>query len=720
MLVDELGVEPGPGLQLLHQKILAGDPAFSAPAREHDLPPAAGGTPAPVAVPRQLPAAAGHFTGRRAEVAELTAVLDPARADGAATAVAVIDGPPGAGKTALAVHWAHRAAAGFPDGQLFVNLRGFDPAGSPVSPTDALRGFLEALGVAPERLPRSEEGLAGLYRSLLASQRVLVVLDNARDAAQARPLLPGSGRCRVIVTSRSQLTGLVAVDDAARVTVTVMNRAEARQLLTARLGAQRAAEDEQAVERIADSCGGLPLALCITAARATMRPSLPLAQIAADLAGARGSLAGLAVPGDLAADVGAAFSWSYDALAPANARMFRLLGLHPGPEFSAEAAASLAGVPRDTAARLLADLTQSSLLSAARARFTLHDLIRDYAAALADADDSEADRRAAVRRMLDHYLTTAATAARLVDQTPLATEPPAAASGVLAEELGTRAQALGWLDREYPVLLRLIDQAAAAGFDVHAWQLPRALRNLFEWRARWQDWDHAHRIAAEAAARLGDLRAQALTELAWAKCQIEQDRWPQAEQHLHRALQLFGKLNDLPGRARVLVNLAVATSTAGNYQQATGWAQRAHALYTDLEDLDGQAGSLANLGLYQVRLGAFAIGGDMLSRARDMFTALGNRGGQAVAAANLGLACHALGDYQQAITCHQAAADLLAELGDLAGQAEVLSNLANAYRADGQHDQAIRACQQALAIHTELHHPDTAKTRAQLTELQAR
>ena len=214
---------PAPSCSCCTRRSWPATPRF--PRRlEHDLPPAAGASPAPVAVPRQLPAAAGHFTGRRAEVAELTAMLDPARADGAATAVAVIDGPPGAGKTALAVHWAHRAAASFPDGQLFVNLQGSDPAGSPVSPADALRGFLEALGVAPERLPRSEEGLAGLYRSLLASQRVLVVLDNARDAAQARPLLPGSGCCRVIVTSRSQLTGLVAVDDAARVTVTVMNR----------------------------------------------------------------------------------------------------------------------------------------------------------------------------------------------------------------------------------------------------------------------------------------------------------------------------------------------------------------------------------------------------------------------------------------------------------------------------------------------------------------
>jgi transcriptional regulator with XRE-family HTH domain/tetratricopeptide (TPR) repeat protein len=670
-------------------------------------------------VPRQLPAPVRKFTGRANELEILTGLVDETANRPSEALISVIAGTAGVGKTALAVQWAHKVAACFPDGQLFVNLRGFDPSGSPVSATEATGVFVEALGATPERLPRSADGLIGLYRSLLAGKRVLVVLDNARDAAQVRPLLPGSPGCRVIVTSRSRLTGLVAVDDAAQITLTAMGRGDARQLLTRRLGPRRAAEDEDAARQITDSCGGLPLALCITAARAAMRPDLALTQIAADLAAARNGLDSLTVVGDVAADVRAAFSWSYETLAPASRRMFRLLGLHPGPEISAEAAASLAGVPRDEAALLLADLTESSLVSASGGRFGLHDLVRGYAAELADAYESEAGRHAAIRRMLDHYLTTAAAAAGLIDNTRLPTETPAAVSGVRPEEPATSAAALGWLTREYAVLLRLIELAAAARFDVHAWQLPRTLRTVFDWRAQWNDWDHTHRIAVEAAVRLGDRRAQALIHLAWAKCDTIQGRWLEAEQHLHRAHDLFRELADLPGQARVLVNLGIAMSFADRYDQATAWAQRAHALYTDLGDLDGQAGSLANLGLYQVRLGDFAAGRDLLVRAREKFAALGHRAGQAVADSNIGLACQALGDYQQAIACQHTAADLLAELGDLASQAEVLRDLAIAYLADGQQAQAIQACRQALGILTELHHPDAATTRALLTELQA-
>jgi tetratricopeptide (TPR) repeat protein/transcriptional regulator with XRE-family HTH domain len=664
-------------------------------------------------VPRQLPAPARKFTGRTTELDLLTGLVDPAPSRSSAGAlVSVIAGPAGAGKTALAVQWAHQAADGFPDGQLFVNLRGFDPSGSPVPATEAAGGFAEALGAAPERLPRSADGLFGLYRSLLAGKRVLVILDNARDAAQVRPLLPGSPACRVIVTSRSRMSGLVAVDDAAQVTLTAMGRVEARQLLAGRLGPQRAAEDGHATRRITESCGGLPLALCIAAARAAMRPDLPLAQIAAELAAARSGLDSLALAGDDAADVRAAFSWSYASLAPASRRMFRLLGLHPGPEISAEAAASLAGVPRKEAALLLADLTESSLVSTAGERFILHDLVRSYAAELAGGHDGEDGRHAAIRRMLDHYLATAAAAAGLLDDTRLPTETPAAVSGVGPEKLASRAAALAWLAREYAVLLRLIELAAAARFDEHAWQLPRTLRTLFDWRSQWSDWERTHRIAAAAAVRLGDLRAEALTHLAWSKCDTEQSRWAEGQQHLQRAYDLFRELADLPGQARVLVNLGIAMFAAGRYEEAAAWAQRAHVLYTDLGDRDGQAGSLANLGLYQVRLGAFEAGRDLLVRAREIFTDLGQRSGQALASNNIGLACQALGDYQQAIACHHTAAGLLAELGDLADQAEVLGDLADAYLAAGQQAQAIGAWQQALGIYTELRHPDAAKVRA--------
>jgi tetratricopeptide (TPR) repeat protein/transcriptional regulator with XRE-family HTH domain len=670
-------------------------------------------------VPRQLPAPVRKFTGRADELAVLTGIADQAASGMSPEAlVSVIVGPAGVGKTALAVQWAHQVAAGFPDGQLFVNLRGFDPSGAPVPPADAARGLAEALGAAPERLPRSADGLIGLYRSLLAGRRVLVVLDNARDAAQVRPLMPGGPDCRVIVTSRSRLSGLVAMDDAAQVTLTALGQGDARQLFGRRLGPRRVAEDEDAARQITESCGGLPLALCIAAARAAMRPDLPMAQIAADLAAARNGLDGLAVAGDATADVRAAFSWSYASLTLASRGMFRLLGLHPGPEISVEAAASLAGIPRKEAALLLADLAESSLVSAAGGRFSLHDLVRSYAAELATGHDGAAGRDAALRRMLDHYLAAATAAAGLLDNSRMPTETPAAAAGVCPENPASRAAALDWLACEYAVLLRLIELAAATGFDVHAWQLPRTLRTLFDWRAQWSDWDRTHAVAAGAAMRLGDSRAQALIHLAWSKCAIDQSRWTEGQQHLNRAYTLFQELADLPGQARVLVNLGMAMSAAGRYEEATAWAQRAHALYTDLGDRDGEAGSLANLGLYRVRLGAIEAGRDLLARAQEIFADLGDRAGQAMASSNIGLAWQALGDYQQAIACHRTAAGLFAELGDLADQAEVLGDLANAYLADRQLAMAIQARQQALGILTELDHPDVFKTRAILAELQ--
>jgi tetratricopeptide (TPR) repeat protein/DNA-binding XRE family transcriptional regulator len=689
-------------------------PGSGEPAPDGPLPGSGGG---PV-VPRQLPALIPQFTGRHREIAALDAVLTGDSLPATAT-ISAIGGAAGIGKTALAVHWAHQVATRFPDGQLFVNLCGFDPSGKPLSPADALRTLVEALGVPAERLPASTDSLAGLYRSLLADKRILVVLDNARDAAQVRPLLPGSPSCLALITSRSQLTGLVARDGAARITLSALSLSEARQMLVHLLGAERARGEARAADQVADSCGRLPLALSITAAQAALRPGLPLAQVVDDLAAARSKLDGLTVPGDRAADVRAAFSWSYEALPPASQRMFRLLGLHPGPDFSAEAAASLAGVPRNEAALLLAGLTEASLLSAAPdGRFASHDLLSVYAAELAVAHESADDRRAAIGRMLDHYLVTATAATERLDQTRLPSQPPPARAGVVPEEIATAAQALAWLDREYAVLLRLVDLAATEGFYVHAWQLPRTLHQMFDWRVRLTDWEHTHRVAEQAAAQLADPRAQALTYLSWVKCDLHRKRWRRAEQFLRRAYDLFGEVDDRPGQARVLVNLGITASTAGRYRQATDWARRAHALYAELGDLDGQAGSLANQGFYHVRRGSFDAARELLSQARDMFAALGHQASEAMADNNLGLAYQGQGDYQRAIARHQAAARTFAELGDVADQAEVLRDLADAYRGDGHLADAIEACEQAVAILTGLRHPDTAKTQAKLAELQ--
>jgi transcriptional regulator with XRE-family HTH domain len=332
-------------------------------------------------VPRQLPAAVADFTGRAAELQTLSRMLDEAGAGVPGTVViSAIGGTAGVGKTALALYWAHRAAGRFADGQLYVNLRGFDPSGAPATPAEAIRRFLDALAVPPERIPPDPEAQAGLYRSLLADRKMLVVLDNARDEQQVRPLLPASPGSLVLVTSRNQLAGLAAAERARLLTVDVLAHDESVQLLTDRLGARRAAAEPEAVDEIARLCAHLPLALTVAAARAAVRPGFPIASLAADLRDTAGRLDALD-SGDPGASVRAVFSWSYQQLSAEAARMFRLLGLHPGPDISVPAAASLAAVEKPEARRLLRELARGCLIAEhIPGRYAFHDLLRAYAA----------------------------------------------------------------------------------------------------------------------------------------------------------------------------------------------------------------------------------------------------------------------------------------------------------------------------------------------------
>jgi NB-ARC domain len=377
------------------------------PALDASVPVSGAAGPA-VPVPAQLPPAVPAFIGRDAELASLDALLHPkAAAAGPATVViAALSGTAGVGKSALAVHWAHRAAAQFPDGQLYVNLRGFDPDGAAMEPSEALRGFLDALGAPATRIPESLSAQAGLYRTLLAGKRILVVLDNAKDAGQVRPLLPGSPGCLAIVTSRNQLTGLVATDSAYAMTLDLLGSGDARELLALRLGSRRVAREPDAVDEIIAGCARLPLALTIAAARAAGSPSFPLAVLATELREATRALDPLN-GGDPATDVRAVFSWSYHALTTDAARLFRRLGLHPGPDIALPAAASLAAIPQDRARALLGELTRAHLLAEhAPGRYAFHDLLRAYATELARAHDSQNVRNAAAHRVLDHYLHT--------------------------------------------------------------------------------------------------------------------------------------------------------------------------------------------------------------------------------------------------------------------------------------------------------------------------
>lgn len=412
LLADELGVEPAPAIQKIHLRILtapAGDETSTAISGvRHPM-----GHPAVgPSVPEQLPAAISYFVGRAGQLAHLDAML-PADVEAAPTAVVVsaITGAAGTGKTALALYWGHRVADRFPDGQLFVNLRGFDPSSAPLRPADAIRGFLHALGVAPHLVPADLEAQVGQYRTRLAGKRMLVILDNARSADQVRPLLPGVGGCMVVVTSRDQLAGLVARDGAQLLNVDVLTRDEAVRLLTVRLGAQRVAAEPKTVRDIAERCGMNPLALNVVAARAMTRPGFELAALAAELHDAQSRLDTFS-GADPLTDVREVFAMSYRTLTPEVARVFRLLGLHPGPDASVAAVASLTGMAVAQARASLAKLAGIHLVvEHAPGRYSFHDLLRAYAVELAALHDSGAERRAAICRMLDHYLHSASAAA---------------------------------------------------------------------------------------------------------------------------------------------------------------------------------------------------------------------------------------------------------------------------------------------------------------------
>jgi DNA-binding SARP family transcriptional activator len=462
IFTDELGVEPGMELRSLHQAMLSDEPHLAAPVRQ--------GSQNHRVTPAQLPAEVTAFTGRESPLKQLDTLLpdenDPDGATGPPLPmIATIVGTAGVGKTALAMRWAHQVRRLFPDGQLYVNMRGY-AAGPPMRPIDALARFLPALGVPAEQVPLEVDVAASLYRSLLADKRTLVLLDNVAHSDQVRPLLPGSRGCRVLLTSRDKLGGLVARDGAVPLTLDAFDPTESMTLLTRLLGADRIATEPDAAAALTDLCGHLPLALRIAAANLTARPTRAIADYTTRLAGGD-RLAALQMDDDPEAAVHAAFDHSYTTLPDDAALLFRLLGLVPGTEITAPAAAALAGLSLQQANRLLDRLARGHLIvEHSRDRYTLHDLLRLYAADLA-ARDGALDRHAALDRLYDHYLSGAQFAATRLDLYASRLPVPVASD---------HTEALAWLDAELPNLMAAISHAAAHGPHVFARQLADTLR----------------------------------------------------------------------------------------------------------------------------------------------------------------------------------------------------------------------------------------------------
>jgi tetratricopeptide (TPR) repeat protein/transcriptional regulator with XRE-family HTH domain len=653
--------------------------------------------------PRQLPAAVNCFAGRAEELAALDALLEETQSGARRTVLVIsaIGGTAGVGKTALAVQWAHRAADRFPDGQLYVNLRGYDP-GPPLAAGDALAGFLRALGVSGPDIPPEADERAARYRSLLAGKQVLVVLDNAGSADQVRPLLPGTGTCTVLVTSRDAMAGLAARDGATRLDLDPLPLQDAVALLRRLIG-PRADADPEAAAELAGQCCRLPLALRVAAELAASRPALPLAALTAELADLRTRLDLLETGADPSAQVRTVFSWSCRHLDAQHARTFRLLGLHPGPHFDPYAAAALTGTPVVQARRALDTLSRAHLVSpACPGRYGMHDLLRGYASELAAAEDG---RHAALTRLFDYYLHTAAAAMDTLFPAESHRRPRIPAPATPVPALADPAAARQWLDGERATLAAVAAHTAAHGWPGHATRLAATVSTYLRNGGHIPEALTIFGHALSAARRTGDRIAEAATlnDIGLAHRQLS--RFHQAGDQLRQALTLFRQAGDLGGQARVLTNIGLVDTELDRYQQAARRYQQALALHQDTGDRFGQARTLGLLGLARQRQGYYQEAAGYHQQSLDLFRAIDDRDGQGWALARLGGIDLRLNRYQPAAGHFTQALSLFREMDEAAGQAEVLSLLGDAQLGLGRHQQATRSYEQALAISRKIADP---------------
>jgi DNA-binding SARP family transcriptional activator/tetratricopeptide (TPR) repeat protein len=684
-LVDELGLEPGPLLRLRHRAILIDDEPLE-PAPRVVLP------------PRQLPQDVAGFTGRREQLRELDELPPDAR-------VVAITGGPGVGKSALAVHWAHRVRDGFPDGQLHINLRGY-AAGSPVRPVDAIAGFLRALGTAPERIPSDVDEAAALYRSQLSGKRMLILLDNANHPDQVRPLLPGEASCFVLVTSRDRLDGLVARDGAERLPLDPLTPPESEALLTRLLGKHRVGAEPVATTHLTRLCGHLPLALRIAAAQLSSGPAqlsgrpaqppggVPLGErnSIAELAGHLSHpdrLAVLEVEGDPAAGVRPAFDHSYRALGTQAQRVFRLCGAVSGPDLAPRSVAVLAAIPQGQAESLLSELRAAHLVDESTPeRFALHDLLRLYAAEQLSDEESGA----ALGRLYDFYLGSVDSANRVLY--PHILRPPQGEGTTAGLQFEDHQEALRWLEDERANLVAAVLHSPPAV----AWRLADSLRSFLHLTMSYLDWQRVAVAGLEAALAGSSALGQATAELGLGLWNLVQDQHALTVKHCSRALILARKAGWPEGEASALNHLAAVYWSAGRLPAAMRRLRQSVEIDRRLGQPASEAVKLANLGLIHAALGQLEAARAHLAGALEFDVTDGSVGSEARTLANLAEAHHLLGDFDTARAMLERALNLHEQVGDRSGWATTTRALADVHRDTGGHAEALDAAKTALAV----------------------
>lgn len=757
-LADELGIDPSPALREMYQRVLSGEPIDPAP----DYRPAtvnpqerAAGPPNPASttsehptgttrpevplarpttatrrdggrgpqIPAELPHPLPGFVGRAAELAQLDALVAAAEASGE-LAIIVLTGTAGVGKSTLAVHWAHRIRERYTDGQLYVNLRGFDPT-TALAPAEAIGGFLTSLAPEVQGYPVSLDRQAALFRSLVARGRLLMLLDNASDAEQVRALLPGAPGCLVLVTSRRQLGGLVVTDGAQIIDLDLPSAAEARSLLARRLGAQRVAAAPEAIDRLVNACARLPLALSIVAGRAATAPRLSLATLADEIEAA----AGLdAYSGDdTESDVRTVLSWSFDRLSPAAARVFRLLGRNPaGPDFGTLGVASLAALSPAQARRTLAELTRANLLTERRTgRYACPDLLRAYAEELA-AQGDPATGLAALIRVLDHYLSTAVRVDRMLNphrDEPLALDP--VAEGVVEVEITDRDQARAWLDAERPVLVAAVLSAEANGLDRHAARLAIVIGHDLEVAGHWHESTMVLERGLRAAQRLPESTASAWLRFLLARAHLLLDEpdagaplLDEALAELDRAAEMTDAAPPIGLRADIHRSRALRLDRLGRYDDALAEAQRALALFRSAGGHPvGEGRALNAVGWFNAQRGDTAAATQACQDALDLQERTGDLLGAAETLDSLGLVHANTADHEKSIDCYGRAADLYRRVEDRYNEADTRLTLGDVLFAAGRSADARAEWAAALTAFEEVHHRNADVARDRLARV---
>ncbi|MEV4099781.1 BTAD domain-containing putative transcriptional regulator [Nonomuraea sp. NPDC049649] len=690
--IERLGLEPGPELAGLHEAILRGETGRRQGSRLVLEPAAPEAAPA---VPAQLPPDVTGFVARDAELGRLDALLDRKSQTGQPF-IAVITGMGGVGKSGLAVHWSHRVAARFPDGQLFVDLNGYAETGPPASPSDILDTLLRALNVTRQPPPPTLEERAALFRTVLAGRRLLLVLDNARDSAQVRPLLPGAGGCAVVVTSRDQLAGLITLEGATPLRLDVLPPDQGVGVLACIAGEQRVHADPEGARQLSELCGGLVLALRVAAARLVMRPSWTSADLVARLTDESRRLDELS-RGEV--DLRTKFILSYRDLSPQAAIMFRRLALLDMTEFGPWLGAALLEIDPEHAQDLIEQLVDAQLLepgqsrAGGQARYRFHDLLRLYARERALIEESEQERNAALRRALGCWLALAEAAhARLLGGDYAVLHGPAERRRLPSVVIDRMmSDPVEWFEAERPHLLAAIGQAGALGFSALCWDLTMTSATFFELRSYYDDWRSAHELALAVARSDGDVRGQGAMIYGLGSLELFRQRYDDADGLLREALRMFEEQGEEHGHALALRNLALLDRIAGRYDLALSRYEQAGKMLHELGDHAAWAHVMASTAQVLLERGDYGEAEPLLRAAVSTFEEIGYQRGLAQALYRFGEVLLRTQRVDAARQTLEKALETARELRDVVGESYVLRVLGETYAQQGRTDGAEAA-----------------------------